>query len=289
MWHISRVLHYQPHLIVSRYSVIKTTWLLLQVRFLEGRGVQESRAARLYIYSGLTSLLIRPMIGRLNDVTWINMFYIYSIATGVECVVTFLLPFSITNLSLVIYFVVFGLADGAMGCGLPIAVINSLPEKMRPLGIGAFNCLSCFASACGPALGGKVQFCLLFKCTVAGNPLNIRRRKILIGKIDNWKSFHSLDKFLIFIDYIFLRSCRRYRKIVCPYVQHGWCFDNRWYCDADCSFLHEEIWVAEPYFRKRNCVVGVGSSRCCREVLCCLNVVFLVFHFTDCGNKVRTK
>ena len=107
--------------------------------------------------------------------------------------------------------------------------------------------------------------------------------KLTIGRV------FSLDKFLIFIDYIFLRSCRRYRKIVCPYVQHGWCFDNRWYCDADCSFLHEEIWVAEPYFRKRNCVVGVGSSRCRREVLCCLNVVFLVFHFTDCGNKVRTK
>ncbi|XP_058949438.2 monocarboxylate transporter 4 [Pocillopora verrucosa] len=129
---------------------------LHMVRFLEGRGVQESRAARLYIYSCLSSLLIRPMIGRLNDVTWINMFYIYSIATGVECVVTFLLPFAITNLSLVLYFVVFGLADGAMGCGLPIAVINSLPEKMRPLGIGAYNCLSCFASACGPALGGLV-------------------------------------------------------------------------------------------------------------------------------------
>lgn len=98
------------------------------------------------------------------------MFYIYSIATGVECVVTFLLPFSITNLSLVIYFVVFGLADGAMGCGLAIAVINSLPEKMRPLGIGAFNCLSCFASACGPALGGKVQFCLLSNVQWPGIP-----------------------------------------------------------------------------------------------------------------------
>lgn len=126
------------------------------VRFLEGKGVPEAKAARLYIYSGLASLLIRPVIGRLNDVTWINMFYIYSIATGVECVVTFLLPFVITNISLVIYFVVFGLADGAMGCGLPIAVINSLPEKMRPLGIGAYNCLSCFSSACGPALGGLV-------------------------------------------------------------------------------------------------------------------------------------
>ncbi|XP_022799294.1 monocarboxylate transporter 4-like isoform X2 [Stylophora pistillata] len=134
--------HYTPHVHI--------------VRFLEGKGVPEAKAARLYIYSGLASLLIRLVIGQLSDVAWINMFYIYAIATGVECVVTFLLPFVITNISLVIYFVVFGLADGAMGCGLPIGVINSLPEKMRPLGIGAYNCLSCFSSACGPALGGLV-------------------------------------------------------------------------------------------------------------------------------------
>ena len=91
------------------------------------------------------------------------MFYIYSIATGLEGVVTFLLPFATTNIHLILYFVVFGFADGALGCGLPIAVLNNLPKKLRPLRIGAFNCLSCMSSACGPALGGNTQFCFIFK------------------------------------------------------------------------------------------------------------------------------
>lgn len=96
------------------------------------------------------------MIGWLNDVIWINMFYIYLIVIGVECVVIFLLFFVIINLSFVIYFVVFGLVDGVMGCGLFIVVINSFLEKMWLLGIGVFNCFSCFVLVCGLVFGGKV-------------------------------------------------------------------------------------------------------------------------------------
>ncbi|XP_078342332.1 monocarboxylate transporter 4-like [Oculina patagonica] len=126
------------------------------VRYLEEIGFEEVNAPRLYIYSGVASLLVRPLIGRLNDVSWINMLYIYAVAGGLVGVVTFLLPLATTNIHFIMYFVVYGLADGTLGCGLSIAVLNSLPERLRPLGFGVYQCLACVTSACGPALGGLV-------------------------------------------------------------------------------------------------------------------------------------
>lgn len=126
------------------------------VRYLEEKGSTEVTASRLYIYSGVASLLIRPVIGRLNDVSWINMLYIYSIAASLEGVSTLLFPMATTNMHFIIYFVVYGLADGTLGCGFAIAVLNSLPERLKPLGFGLYNCLSCISSACGPGLGGLV-------------------------------------------------------------------------------------------------------------------------------------
>lgn len=126
------------------------------VRYLEEIGFSEVKASRLYIYSGLASLLIRPVIGRINDVNWIDPCYIYAIAAIVEGVVTFFLPAATSSLHFILFFVVYGLADGTMGCGLSIAVLNSLPERLRPLGFGVYQCLTCLTSASGPALGGLV-------------------------------------------------------------------------------------------------------------------------------------
>jgi len=126
------------------------------VRYLEEVGFSEVVASRLYIYSGVASLLVRPAIGRLNDFSWINMIYIYSVASGILGLVTLLLPMATSNVHFIAYFVVYGLADGTMGSGLSIAVLYSLPERLRPLGFGVYQSVTCVTSACGPALGGLV-------------------------------------------------------------------------------------------------------------------------------------
>lgn len=84
------------------------------------------------------------------------MIYIYCVAGGLLGLVTFLLPMATTNVHFILYFVVYGLADGTMGCGMSIAVLYSLPERLRPLGFGVFQSVTCVTSACGPALGGKI-------------------------------------------------------------------------------------------------------------------------------------
>ena len=121
-------------------------------------GFAQKEASRLYIYSGLASLLVRPLIGRLNDVSWINMLYIYSVAAAIEGVVTILLPLATTNVHFILYFVVYGLCDGTLGCGLTIVVLNSLPDTLKPLGFSTYNSLAYITSACGPVLGGKYFF-----------------------------------------------------------------------------------------------------------------------------------
>ena len=125
---------------------------------MEEIGITEVVASRLYIYSGVASLLVRPVIGRLNDVSWLNMIHIYSVASGLLGLVTLLLPMATTNVHFILYFVVYGLADGTMGSGLSIAVLYSLPERLRPLGFGVFQSVTCFTSACGPALGGELFY-----------------------------------------------------------------------------------------------------------------------------------
>ena len=125
------------------------------MRYLEEIGFAEVKASRLYIYSGVASLLIRPVIGRMNDISWIDPFYIYTVAAIVEAVMTFLLPMATTTFHFVVFFVVYGLVDGTMGSGFSIAVLNSIPESLRPLGFGLFQCMTCMTSACGPAFGGK--------------------------------------------------------------------------------------------------------------------------------------
>lgn len=124
---------------------------------MEEAGFTEVDASRLYMYNGVASLLVRPLIGRLNDVNWINMLYIYSVATALEGVAAFLLPMATTNFHFVMYSVVFGISDGTLGSGLCIAVLNNLPETLRPLGISIYQCLACMSFAFAPALGGEIS------------------------------------------------------------------------------------------------------------------------------------
>lgn len=104
----------------------------------------------------MASLLARPAIGRLNDFSSIKMAYIYSVASGLLGLSTILLPMATTNVHFISYFVVYGLVDGTLGSGLSIAVLYSLPERLRPLGFGVFQSMTCVVAACGPALGGKL-------------------------------------------------------------------------------------------------------------------------------------
>ena len=130
---------------------------VLQVRYCETIGIPPTKASKLYVYSGVTSLLIRPVIGRLCDVKWIQAHFLFQIAAALEGIASLLLPLARRNLYLVFYFVLYGCTDGAMGSSMCVAVMFCFKGTKRVRGFGLFQSITNIVSAFGPALGGTYE------------------------------------------------------------------------------------------------------------------------------------
>jgi len=126
------------------------------VRYCETIGIPPAQSSKLYVYSGVTSLLIRPVIGRLCDVKWIQAHFLFQIAAGLEGIASLLLPLARRNLYLVCYFVLYGCTDGAMGSAMCVAAMFCFKGTKQVRGFGLFQSITNIVSAFGPALGGLV-------------------------------------------------------------------------------------------------------------------------------------
>ena len=128
--------------------------IFLQVRYCETIGIPPTQSSKLYVYSGVTSLLIRPVIGRLCDVKWIQAHFLFQIAAALEGIASLLLPLATKNVYLVLYFILYGCTDGAMGSAMCVAVMFCFKGAKRVRGFGLFQSITNIVSAFGPALGG---------------------------------------------------------------------------------------------------------------------------------------
>ena len=114
-----------------------------------------TQASRLYIYSGLTSLLFCPVIGRLCDVKWIDACYVYQLAAFVNAVETLLLPLARTYPH---FFCTLLLEDLRMEqmaapCVSPLSFFF-FTSKQRNIALSVSFTITCVVGAAGPALGG---------------------------------------------------------------------------------------------------------------------------------------
>ena len=130
---------------------------LLQARYCEEVGMPATKASRLYLYSGLASLLIRPVIGRLCDIKGIDACCIYQLAGAINGVATLLLPLATKYFHFVVYSVVWGFADGAIGCAVCVAIIGCFSDKQVATALGISFSVICVIAAVGPALGGMFR------------------------------------------------------------------------------------------------------------------------------------
>ena len=112
------------------------------------------QVSRLYLYSGLTSLIFLPVIGRLCDVKCIDACYVYQLAVTIDGVATLLLPLARRYYHFVLYFIVWGFADGAIACSVCVAIIACFTSKQRNFALSVSFTISCVVTAAGPALGG---------------------------------------------------------------------------------------------------------------------------------------
>lgn len=139
---------------MSLYYAVHYIPLVHMARYCEDVGMSSTQASRLYLYSGLTSLLFRPVIGRLCDVKWIDACYVYQLAAFINGVATLLLPLARTYPHFVLYFVVWGFADGTNGCSVCVAIIACFTSKQRNIALSVSFTITCVVGAAGPALGG---------------------------------------------------------------------------------------------------------------------------------------
>ena len=73
---------------------------------------------------------------------------------GIDGVATLLLPLARRYFQFVLYFIVYGLADGAVGCSSLIAILSCFTSKKRSLGFGLVCMVSASVAAAGPPLAG---------------------------------------------------------------------------------------------------------------------------------------
>ena len=99
-------------------------------------------------------MVCRPLIGWLCDVKCIDAVYIYQLVAGIDGVATLLLPLARRYFHFVLYFIVYGLADGAVGCSSCIAILSCFTSKKRSLGFGLACMVSASMAAAGPPLAG---------------------------------------------------------------------------------------------------------------------------------------
>ena len=130
------------------------TLLIWQVRYWETLGIPANQSSKLYIYSGVTSLLIRPVIGRLCDVKWIQAHFLFQIAAATEGIASLLLPLAKRNIYFILYFLLYGCTDGTMGSAMCVAAMFCFKGTQRVRGFGLFQSITNTVSAFGPALGG---------------------------------------------------------------------------------------------------------------------------------------
>ena len=129
----------------------------LQVRYCEEIGIPPIQSSKFYIYSGVTSMLIRPVIGRLCDMKRIHPCYFFQVAAAVTGTGTLLLPLARNNLHFVLYFILYGAADGTMNSAMTVAVMFCFTGEKRVQAFGLYRSVTNVASAVGPSLGGELS------------------------------------------------------------------------------------------------------------------------------------
>lgn len=126
------------------------------VRYCETLGISTDQSSKLYIYSGVTSLLVRPVIGRLCDFEKIQAHSLFQIAAVAEGIATLLLPLTKRYIYFVLYFLLYGCTDGAMFSAMCVACMFCFKGTQRNRGFGFYQSITNIVSAFGPALGGLV-------------------------------------------------------------------------------------------------------------------------------------
>ena len=133
------------------------TFHSLKVRYCEDLGVTANQASTLYTFFGVASALVRVLAGRFFDISRTNPLYALQLAMAVSGISTLLMPLAPSYGWLVLYSIMYGLADGGMGCATFVIPAKLLSEEERAMGMAIFQTVTYTSCAGGSPLAGKVR------------------------------------------------------------------------------------------------------------------------------------
>ena len=136
------------------------------MRYSEDLGISADTASWLFFYNGLSSSAGRVFVGRLDDIKRSFIPIIFLIGLNIAGLSTLMLPLATSYTSLVMYMVVFGVADSCIITNCNLLILTSIPDRNKAQGFGMFHFVIAIALALGPPLGGNRCTCV--SCRIRG-------------------------------------------------------------------------------------------------------------------------
>lgn len=112
----------------------------------------------MYFWNGIVTVILRALTGYVCDMNRMYPRLIMQVAVFVAGVTTALATLSQSYKQLLVCFIAYAVADGAIVSSMNILVMATLSPKHRSQGFGFFHFCIAIALAVGPPFGGEWIF-----------------------------------------------------------------------------------------------------------------------------------
>ena len=129
--------------------------LLQQVKFAKEVGIADHKASWPLFCVGLGSFLVRPVVGRLCDLSFVNTQYLYQCFLFLAGFAVVLSSLASSFAGLVAYGFAYGMLVGGSQIALFLIILTSLSPRNRNQGFGFFLFVLSYSLAWGAPLGGE--------------------------------------------------------------------------------------------------------------------------------------
>ena len=117
-------------------------------------GFSADSVANLYIYQGISAIIIRIVGGVILGLNIIQSRHLYQICLFANGLVTIFLPMVNKYYGLVVYVVIFGASDGIFWAVLTVLVVENVNANDRSSALGMQQFLTSISLLLGPPLAG---------------------------------------------------------------------------------------------------------------------------------------
>ena len=127
-------------------------------------GLSSEKASELYIYMGISTVIVRPLSGLACNAHVVKPQVLYELSLLLNGVSMALLPQLSTYAGLACYVVVYGACDGVFLSMLNVLIMSCVDSKRRAFAFGMELFLTSLTRLAGPPLAGRGNLRALIWC-----------------------------------------------------------------------------------------------------------------------------